>query len=140
MRRATVLVFAVVLFGCVGGTAPEQLAVGDCFDLPSSTDRIGDVSRRPCDGPHRGEVFHLFEAAPESGTYPTDPEWELIVYPVCDPVFETYTGTPVAERLDIEYRYLVPTTDRWGNGDRRVTCFVSSPEGTPLDRSFRAAP
>ena len=119
--------------------APEKLAVGDCFDVPGAADRIGDLRRRACSEPHRGETFHAFEASGAgASSYPSDADWESIVYPVCDPVFETYTGTPIGERLDIDYRYLVPTADRWSEGDRRVTCFITSPDGTPLTKSFRA--
>lgn len=149
-RRAVVIVLVlaalgglalVVLRGPGGSSNPEQLAVGDCFDLPASTDRIGDLRHRGCSGAHGGEVFHVYDAAStaEAG-YPTDSAWESLVYPVCDPAFESYTGSPVAERLDIEYRYLVPTADRWASGDRQVTCFIISSDGSPLDRSLRAAP
>ncbi len=130
-RRAT-------LAGCRSGTDPARLAVGDCFDLPAATDSIGAVTKRTCTEPHRGEVFHLFEAAPAGGAYPTDADWELLIYAICDPVFETYTGTPVATRLDIAYLYLVPTAERWSSGDRRVTCFISSLDGAPLTKSQRA--
>jgi hypothetical protein len=123
-----------------GGTDPSGLVVGDCFDVPAASDRIGDLVKRGCGEPHDGEVFHIYETtdAASSG-YPADTEWETLVFPACDPLFESYTGSPVAERLDIEYRYLVPTADRWASGDRRVTCFITSPDGAPLSRSFRAA-
>ena len=133
------IVLLVVIRGGSGGTDPAGLKVGDCFDVPTATDRIGDLRRHPCNEAHGGEVFHVFDSAPASA-YPSDRDWESLVYPVCDPVFESYTGTPVADRLDIEYRYLVPTADRWASGDRRVTCFITSPDGAPLSKSFRAAP
>lgn len=129
-----------LLAGCRGGTDPTRLEEGACFDLPKQTDRIGDVGARSCTESHGGEVFHVFDATPTSTTYPTDPEWEGIIYPVCDPFFRTYTGTDVGSRTDIDYRYLVPTEDRWQSGDRRVTCFIISMDGSPLTRSFRAAP
>ena len=134
-------VAAVVLTGSLGRTDPARLAVGDCFDVPTASARIGDLVKRGCGGPHGGEVFHIYEAndAGSSG-YPTDPAWEALVFPVCDLPFESYTGSPAGERLDIEYRYLVPTADRWAAGDRRVTCFITSPDGAALSRSFRAAP
>jgi hypothetical protein len=130
---------ALLVWRGAGSRDPASLVVGDCFDVPTAAQRIEDLESRTCAGPHGGEVFHIFEAS-GAGTYPTDPGWEALIYPVCDPVFEAYTGTPVAERLDIGYLFLVPTADRWGAGDRRVTCFINSPDGSPLSRSFRAAP
>jgi hypothetical protein len=142
MKR-TAVAFAIALAigipaSCGGGTDPSRLDAGACFDLPSQTDRIGDVTARSCTEPHRGEVFHVFETDRTTATYPIDLEWEEIIYPICDPFFEAYTGTDVGSRTDIDYRYLVPTEDRWAGGDRRVTCFIVSPDGSPLTRSFRA--
>jgi hypothetical protein len=137
---ALVGVLAVVIWRGAGSRDPANLVVGDCFDVPTAAQRIEDLKSRTCGGPHGGEVFHIFEAPGASATYPSDTDWEALIYPVCDPLFETYAGTPVAERMDIGYQYLVPTADRWAAGDRRVTCFISSLDGSPLARSFRAAP
>lgn len=139
MKRlfASALIAALAV-ACASGTDPQRLRPGDCFDVPAG-DRIGGVTTLGCDRPHRGEVFHRFDAVVESANYPTDPEWEGIVYPTCDPVFETYTGTPVGDRTDIEYRYLVPTADAWADGDRGVTCFITSADGSPLERSYRGS-
>jgi hypothetical protein len=121
-----------------GSRDPASLDVGDCFDVPAATDGIGDLRRRGCSEPHDAEVFHVYQASGAGLTgYPTDADWEAIVHPVCDPAFEGYTGTLVAERLDIDYRYLVPTAARWPAGDRRVTCFITALDGLPLSRSFR---
>jgi hypothetical protein len=80
----------------------------------------------------------MFTTERAASDYPSDADWESIIYPVCDPAFESYTGTLVAERLDIDYRYFVPTADRWTSGDRGVTCYITSLGESPLDRSFRA--
>jgi hypothetical protein len=133
----------LILLVTRGGTStnPEQLAVGNCFDIPEATDRIGNLKQLSCTGPHDGEVFHVFDSSGLGATgYPSDTDWEAIVYPICDPVFASYTGTQVAEITAIEYRYLVPTADRWKTGARQVTCYITSPDGAPLSRSFRKAP
>jgi hypothetical protein len=131
---------AFVIWRGSGSQDPASLRVGDCFDVPAAAQRIEDLRRRTCSGPHGGEVFHIYEESSTAAGYPTDTAWEDRIYPVCDPVFEAYTGTPVAERLDIGYAYLVPTADRWSAGDRRVTCFITSLDESPLSRSFRLAP
>ena len=133
---AWLLVLATIVSGCSRGTDPARLAVGDCFDLPSQTSDIGSITKRACTESHAGEVFHLFEASADG--YPGDSDWEQLIYPICDPEFETYTGTFVGDRLDIQYLYFVPTPERWSAGDRRVTCFISSLDGTPLTKSHRA--
>ena len=142
LGAAIVLVagLAFLIWRGASGRSPASLAVGDCFDVPTASQRIEDIRGRACDTPHGGEVFHVYDASPPSATYPKDADWEAMIYPVCDPVFEAYTGTPVAERLDIGYLFLVPTADRWTAGDRRVTCFITPLDGSQLTRSYRAAP
>lgn len=137
---ALVAGLALLVWRGAGNRDPARLVVGDCFDVPADAQRIEDLTSRTCGGPHGGEVFHIFEASSANATYPTDAGWETLIYPVCDPAFEAYTGTLVAERLDIGFLFLVPTADRWGAGDRRVTCFITSLDESPLSRSFRAAP
>jgi hypothetical protein len=129
--------FAVLRGG--GSSNANTLAAGDCIDVPSSA-AIATIPTLPCTEPHDGEVFHVFEITGAGGagtTYPADPEWGPLIYPVCDPAFERYTGTAVETRTDIDYVYLVPTEDRWLNGDRRVTCFIQALDGAPLLRSYR---
>ena len=134
---ATVLV-ALLATGCAseGGGSSNRLTVGDCIDIPTS-DAVTSIPRASCSEPHTGEVFHVFDAQGMAGAYPSDPDWKTLIYPICDPAFEAYTGTPVETRTDIDYIYLVPTSDRWTNGDRRVTCVINSLDGTPLTRSHR---
>lgn len=135
---AVVVALALLIWRGAGSRDPANLRVGDCFEVPAAAQRIEDVRTRTCAGPHGGEVFHIFEAAVPDTAYPADTRWEALIYPVCDPEFEAYTGTPVAERLNIGYVFFVPTADRWAAGDRRVTCFITSLDGTQLDRSHRA--
>jgi Septum formation len=148
LPRAALAGIAIALVGVIGlviwqGTAsrsPANLAVGDCFDVPTAAGRIDDLRTRACSTPHGGEVFHIYVTDASGSAYPSDADWEASIYPVCDPAFETYTGTPVGDRLDISYLFLVPTADRWTTGDRRVTCFISSPDGSPLSHSYRSSP
>jgi Septum formation len=133
-----IVAFAVLRGSGAGGAPPESLAVGDCFDVPTAAS-IATIPVRPCDATHAGEVFHVFEASADSAAYPSDPEWGQLIYPVCDPAFETYTGSPVATTTEIDYSYLVPTAERWSGGDRRVVCFIVSHDGSPLVRSYRNA-
>jgi putative regulator of septum formation len=121
---------------CSGSGSGPALKVGDCFDVPKSGDVV-EIPTKPCTRQHGGEVFHEFDAKGSSGDYPTDDAWAQLIYPVCDPAFEAYTGTPVEDRTDIDYLFLVPTSDRWAAGDRHVTCFIRSLDGSPLSKSYR---
>ena len=121
--------------------AASGLEVGACFDVPAATQQIHDIRTRPCNEPHGAEVFHVFDQAATAGSsYPSDHQWEQIIYPVCDPVFETYVGIPVGSAETIEYHFFVPAADRWAAGERRVTCFIVPIGTTTLIRSYRGAP
>jgi len=134
---ALLALLGTALVGCGTTHTGSNLAIGDCFDVPTTAD-ITTIPTKPCTEPHGGEVFHAFDA-PGGGAYPTDEAWGQLIYPVCDPVFKAYTGTAVEDRTDIDYLFLVPTSDRWGGGDRHVTCFIRSLDGSPLDHSYRAS-
>jgi hypothetical protein len=149
-RSATLIALAVgIAFGLIaflvlrGGPrqAATGLAVGSCFDVPAAPEQVRDIRPRPCTEPHGAEAFHAFDQAAGASTgYPSDTQWEQIIYPVCDPVFETYVGIPVGSAETIDYRYFVPAADRWAAGERHVTCFIESIDGKPLTRSYRGAP
>src|SRR4029453_6686337 len=100
-RTIGALVLAVMLAigfaGCARSSAPSSLAVGDCFDVPTSA-AIAAIPTRPCPGPHGGGVFHAFDASGSAASYPSDEAWGQLIYPVCDPAFNSYTGTPVEPR------------------------------------------
>ncbi|MFL5726667.1 MAG: septum formation family protein [Chloroflexota bacterium] len=143
MRSALAVAGLTIMLGigaCAGSrSAPASLKPGDCFDVPTGSS-ITEIPTRSCTEPHGGEVFHAFDASAGAGSYPTDADWAHLIYPVCDPAFEEYTGTPVAERTDIDYSYFVPTDDRFADGDRRVTCFIRSLEGGQLRQPYRKSP
>ena len=132
-----IVAVAFVILRGGGSSAPDNLAAGDCIDIPGAAS-ISSIPKRSCTAAHAGEVFLVFDAT-GAGAYPSDPAWGEIIYPVCDPAFATYTGTPVEERTDIDYQYFVPTQDRWAAGERGVTCFIKSIDGSPLVRSYRVA-
>jgi hypothetical protein len=135
LRLCLACVVAAVIAGC-GRSAPSNLSVGDCIDVPTSAS-IASIPKRSCTEAHAGEVFHVFDAPGDVVAYPADPEWGQLIYPVCDPAFQAYTGTPVEERTDIDYQYFVPTSAGWESGDRELTCFIVSLDGAPLTKSYR---
>lgn len=130
-----VVAFAILRGG--GSASPNSLAIGDCIDIPTAAS-ISSIPKRPCSEPHAAEVFHIFDV-PGGAAYPSDPDWGPMIYPVCDPAFEAYTGTKVEDRADIDYQFFVPTQDRWAAGEHGVTCYITSIDGSPLARSYRVS-
>jgi hypothetical protein len=136
------LVAIVAVAGCDRSTIEASgLKPGDCFDVPDGTATFSTIRRTSCDTPHSGEVFHVFDASGATASgYPADPEWEALIYPVCDPEFNSWTGTEIETNTIVRYRFLVPTKDEWDRGGRRVTCFLSRADGTKLDSPLHVTP
>ena len=118
-----------------------DLKVGDCFDVPDGASTFSSLRRTSCDTPHSGEVFHVFDATTTAGaTYPSDPDWGALIYPVCDPQFDAWTGTSIETSTVVRYRFLVPSKDEFDRGGRRVTCFLSRTDGQKLDTPLHVTP
>jgi len=140
---AVAMVFTVVgLTGCDTSTInASDLRVGDCFDVPDGASTFSSLRRTSCDTPHSGEVFHVFDATTTAGaTYPSDPDWGALIYPVCDPQFDAWTGTSIETNTVVRYRFLVPSKDEFDRGGRRVTCFLSRTDGAKLDTPLHVTP
>jgi len=140
---AVAMVLTVVgLTGCDTSTInASDLRVGDCFDVPDGASTFSSLRRTSCDTPHSGEVFHVFDATTTAGaTYPSDPDWGALIYPVCDPQFDAWTGTSIETSTVVRYRFLVPSKDEFGRGGRRVTCFLSRTDGAKLDTPLHVTP
>ena len=140
---AVAMVLTVVgLTGCDTSTInASDLRVGDCFDVPDGASTFSSLRRTSCDTPHSGEVFHVFDATTTAGaTYPSDPDWGALIYPVCDPQFDAWTGTSIETSTVVRYRFLVPSKDEFDRGGRRVTCFLSRTDGQKLDTPLHVTP
>ena len=136
---AVAVVVAVVLLLFPRGSAPgtAQLQIGDCFDVPKSTDITG-VAPVPCTGLHTGELFARV-TAPQSATYPLDEDFHDAVFNLCGPEFARYTGLQPGLGSSLTFSAFWPTVAGWNSGDRAVHCFLTSLNGTPLTKSYRAA-
>jgi len=137
-----VLLSVVAIVACDASTiSATDLRVGDCFDIPDGATTFSSLRRTSCDTPHSGEVFHIFDATTAAGaTYPTDPEWGSLIFPVCDPQFDAWTGTQIETNTVVRYQFLVPTKDEFDRGGRRVTCYLSRPDGTKLGIPLHVTP
>ena len=74
-------------------SSAADLAVGDCFDVPTANVNIKDVQHHPCTESHTGEVFVLVNHPAAKGTAALT-EAELIDFltTACAPPFLAYVG------------------------------------------------
>ena len=73
----------------ISGNATD-LAVGDCFDAPSTTsETVEDVAHHPCTDAHTAEVFYVADYT-DSTTYPGEDAFDAFTQANCPPAFQAY--------------------------------------------------
>jgi len=121
---AVILVAAFLLRQFVSGNAGD-LAVGDCFDRPTTGgDTVSDVSHHPCTDKHDAEVVYVGTYAPVGSDYPTEPDFQAFFDANCAPAFNTYTGLDFATDTTFDMTAYTPTQDGWTKGDHTFICFA----------------
>jgi hypothetical protein len=121
------------IMGDAGG-----LAVGDCFDQPTTIDETVDqVQHHPCTDLHGAEVIFVGDYAPVSGTAPTDEDYESFVFANCPPAFEAYSGRTWEEAIEFDMGYFVPTVEGWQSGDHEISCYVLHTDETQFTGSVK---
>lgn len=120
-----------------GDMVANDLRVGDCFDLKEpDAEEIGDVTAHPCTEAHEYEVFHVGTLA--DGAYPGLDAISEFVIDNCEPAFGSYVGTAYANsRLDFSWLY--PSDDSWGEGDRSVQCAAYDPANNRLTATVKGS-
>jgi hypothetical protein len=112
-----VLVVALIASACSGNVF--DLEVGQCFDDPDDFSEVSDVAIVDCAEPHDNEVYHLFDVP--DGDYPGLTVIETAATDGCLGAFDAYVGKAYIDS-DLDIRYLYPSEDTWGEGDREVVC------------------
>jgi len=111
----------------------NALRVGDCFDLPnSSNDLIDTVDAKPCADLHVYEVF--FTGDMPDGAFPGTDAQSAFAETNCKPAFETYVGVAYDDSAWSAF-YIGPSEDTWGVGDRTVICQLHNADETPVTGS-----
>lgn len=120
-----------------GDMTANDLRVGDCFDLKvPDAEEISDVTAHPCTEAHEYEVFYV--GAMLDGDYPGDDALTNFVVENCGPAFDAYIGRAyTASQLDFSWLY--PTSESWGEGDRSVQCAAYDPRETRLTISLKGS-
>jgi hypothetical protein len=118
-------------------SAPGDLKVGDCFDVPAADIDISDVQHHPCSETHTGEVIFVGNHPAPKGTTFTD---DLLIEfggTTCVAAAETYVGSTLPGELDLGAFY--PTDEDWATGDRGITCYLYRVDDGPMTESLKAA-
>ena len=144
-KARTYLIFGViaVLLG-VGAymisqnQAADELAVGQCFDEPSSDVDITTVVKHACTEAHDAEVFHVAKYT-DGDAYPISLSVDRFVNDTCVPAFEAYVGEPYETATEYSLGYFYPDRDAWQGGKRTFTCYVTREDDTKLTQSVKAS-
>jgi Septum formation len=129
----------------------EELAVGDCIYVPTSTsgeidairpigsaiDVVGGLyragaERAPCDGSHGHEVAAVFLLEePVGAPFPGAVALEARQRPVCEAAFEPFVGRPM-DGSALQLTLAVPGEAAWDDGRRVGVCLVNNADGSFL--------
>lgn len=139
------IIAAVVIGGLIFrdrlSSSAGDLALGDCFDVPSASTNIKDVQHHPCTESHTGEVFAIVTHSATKGT-PSLTEAQLFTYlsSACGPLFTSYVGEEAASQQILDFGAFYPRADDWNDGDRRFTCYAYRVDDKPMTSSVKKTP
>lgn len=120
-----------------GGTLQvNDLRVGDCFNTNAS-ENIDDVDAVPCGEPHSYELFHVFTMS-DSGSYPTETQFDSETDGACRPAFAEYVGSAYDDSA-LYVSTLTPSEDGWNGGDHTVQCILHEEDESKVTGSQRGA-
>lgn len=120
-----------------GDMTANDLRVGDCFDLKEpDAEEVGDVTARPCTEAHEYEVFYVGDMA--SGPYPGEEAFTGFMVDNCEPAFGSYVGKAYADS-QLDFFWLYPSDESWGDGDRSVQCAAYDPENSRLTATIKGS-
>lgn len=120
-RLIGLLLAALVLAACSPGSV-FSLEEGDCFDDEGEfSDEVSDVPIVDCSEPHDNEVYVIIEMT--ESEFPGFDATADRADNECLPAFESFVGAEYATS-ELDFGWLIPTTDSWANGDRQIVCFL----------------
>jgi hypothetical protein len=122
----------------ISGNATD-LAVGDCFDAPSTVEEtVEDVAHHPCTDAHTAEVFYVADYT-ASDAYPGLEAFDSFTQANCPPAFQAYTGMDFycAEAEDYDIGLFYPLEEGWNRGDKEVTCYIVRVDEAAMNASMK---
>lgn len=124
------------------GTPLDELAVGDCADLPGlgldDTVEVTHAEVVDCATPHAVEVFLVtsLNGDPDA-PYPGDETVLAAADQACLDAFPAYVGVAYVDAT-LEIVHLRPDEELWLRGDRDVRCAVHNRDMSPLTATVRS--
>lgn len=111
--------------GSGSGAVPvNSLQVGDCVNGLRDSQNLRSLPAVPCDQPHEGEVFAVFNLP--DGPYPG--RITPAMKEECANRFADYA--PGADTRDIGLYVVYPRSESWARGNREVDCIATANGGT----------
>jgi hypothetical protein len=119
--------------------APEDLAIGACFDPVEDQDDqslLAGIVRR-CEEQHLMEVIGIpaLDYA-ETAPFPVEADLDRQSDELCRTAFEGYVGIDFDDST-LDATYYPPSEGTWTIGDRLVVCTVVASEIAPFTQSVR---
>ncbi|MFD8415964.1 septum formation family protein [Streptomyces sp. NPDC059650] len=121
-----------------GSSDVQDIRKGDCFntedDLAKTQEKEGTQARFsvrtvPCDQPHEGEAYAVFDL--EDGPFPGTEKAAAAAEEKCGgKALTDYVGNAAKLPKTLEVFYYYPQSSSWALGDREVTCFLGTANGT----------
>ena len=126
------IIIAVLVIGwwtARGETTAEDLAAGDCFEIPTS-DAFEVVQDQGCDGEHDAEVVAVVQA-PEGTGWPGSGNVQAAVAAeeACFLAIDQLTLDEDNIPPDAELGFFFTDERNWNDDDRQVICYVTAPTG-----------
>ncbi|MCR2051269.1 septum formation family protein [Actinomyces bowdenii] len=140
----TAAVLAAGMTGCsviqslTGGTNSTDISVGQCLkDLGTSSQEVSQVPVVDCSEPHLYEVYAETELSgdqfPDQATMDSEAESTCLGTGYSD-----YVGVAF-EESEYGTTYLTPSQDTWDAGDRKISCLITSADGSEMTGSVKGS-
>ena len=98
--------------------------------------QIGNVEVVDCSAPHQYEVYSNYQIT--QSTFPDESTMKSEQYAACHDTFETYVGVPY-DQSQYDVGTLTPTENSWAQGDRTITCTITTDDGSRITGSLKGA-
>ena len=131
------LILVGVLWAVRNNQSADDLAVGTCFDVPTTTE-VSTVEKHECTEAHDAEVIYTGEYT-GGDTYPLAISVTDYLSTTCAPAFETYVGESYDTNTTLDMGYFKPSLDSWNQGDRTFTCYVHDVNDAKLTNSVKTS-
>lgn len=112
-----------------------DLRRGDCTGQTEDPSKVTTIDIVPCDEAHDQEVFAIIQIP--GADFPGDQALQAQAKKDCAAEFETFVGKAWQES-ELDFSWLQPTEQSWGQNDRALVCLVIDPAG-PVTGTLKGA-